>query len=303
VVDLGLDMQQAHAARLEYNAELQGDIDYEAKIPLGEERTSLDPKAKAARPSALKQLERAREERVAKAAARRKAEEDAARHKLARAVGLEKGGGAPTYGASALQAWPLHAPGPLHASTERTGLLPGQPAGMLFRHFSVLDGVAASKRLEAAESLGLAQKVAARGKRDVKEVQEFLKAQADAAAAKGGLGLGAAAASASRAAAIAAAERARASMGSMAKLFMATGDARAGAAKDRAVPVLSGGALETQDYLARVRQAREFEVEAEEEQDLRGERDPRLAAHIGAKDPWLNAKVDWRAPGGKFAAL
>jgi hypothetical protein len=216
---------------------------------------------------------------------------------------LEKGGGAPTYGSSSLQAWPLHAPGALHASTERTGLLQGQPKGMLFRHFSVLDGVAASKRLEAAERLSHAKAVSEKKKLPLETVQIMLEREADAAAGKGGLGLGAAAAGKARAAALAAAKQARANMESMGKLFMRDGDARAGAAKDRALPVLSGGALETQDYLARVRQEREFEVEVEEEQDLRGARDPRLAAHIGAKDPWVNSKVDWRAPAGKFSAL
>jgi hypothetical protein len=299
VVDLGIDMQLANAARLEYNAELQGDVDYASKIPLGDERTSLDPNAKVKR-STLQQLERAKEERQAKAAERRKAEEDAAKHKMARAVGLEKGGGAPTYGASAVQAWPLHAPGPLHASTEHTGLLQGQPSGMLFRHFSVLDGVAASKRLEAAERLTHAKAAAEKLGQPLATVTAMLEKEARGAAKAGA---GVQAAGKARAAALAAAEKARVSMTSMARMFMAGGDARQGAPSDRAIPVLTGAALETQDYLDRVRQKREYEIEVEEEKDLRGARDPRLAQHVGAADPWLRSKIDWRAPGGRFPAL
>ena len=99
-------------------------------------------------------------------------------------------------------------------------------------------------------------------------------------------------------------------MSSQAHLVWASGSSRAPAPKDRALPLLSGGALETEDYLARVRAEREYESEASkkffaEEADTRGSRDRVLDVHQGARDPWEGAprQSNWARIEGKGEML
>jgi len=301
VVGLGESMEAANAALLEHNATVLDEIDYSERIPQGSVRTDVG--------SGLAPLAGTlfgREKAAAEAAAReRRAAAEGAAAQLAatrrdKSLGLVKST-LPRIGVGALQVWPLHAPGPLPLETAPVGgpapgLGSGGAASMVYRHYSVLDAVESSKRLEAGERLAAAEELAnARGLS--KKEKEALAGRLKGAARKAAV----AAASASRQAAIAAQERAKATMDSMGALMYAGGDTRIPVARDRAVPLLSGGGLETEDYLTRVQPEREFERQDAAskrglyEEDRGKARDRLLDKHGPVADAWgtAPAAINW----------
>ena len=306
---LAEDMEAAQSTLLAHNAHVLDEIDYTEHIPAGNVRTEVG-EGRAPLAGQLFGRERAEAEALA---ATRKAQSQAAREELElkqrnRTLGLSKAQ-IPRTGAGALQTWPLHAPGPLALDTAPVGgAIPGMgaggTAGMVFRHYSVLDAVATSKRLEAGERAAAAEALAAK--------RGLSKEQTEALRAAAGSGSGArpssvvAAASRSRMQAIAALEKARETMSTQAHMMYAQGSTRAPAQKDRSVPLLSGAALETEDYLARVRTEREWEKKAApEEEDTRGARDRIFDKHRSTADPWSNAQrsIDWDRIEGKGQLL
>ncbi len=312
---LSEDMEAAAGALAAHNADVLEEVDYSARIPEGELVTDVGSGSAPRKGGrVLKGAEKAEAEAVA---AERKRLAEEARAALAartrdRMLGLNKAP-IPRTGVGALQTWPLHTPGPLPGDTAGVGGgMPGSgaaaqgTAGMVYRHYSVLDAVEASKRLAAEERVAAADALG-KAKGLSTEAAEALRARA-AGGAKANAAVQAA--SRSRAAAIAAQERAREVMSSQAHLVWAAGSSRAPAPKDRALPLLSGGALETEDYLVRVRAEREYESEASkryfaEEADTRGSRDRVLDVHQGARDPWEGAprQIDWTRIEGKGQLL
>ena len=191
---------------------------------------------------------------------------------------------------------------------------------MVYKHYSVLDVIGDSKEAARLEREKIAEKVARemeearraavgkkkrawKGRKGAGEgtlASQLSSTPTAVPAARSGL----LAASKSRAAAIEAQQATKDSMSSFGKLMMSRGHARAPAERDRALPMISGGALETEDFVKRVRPLREYEVRAAataEEVEYGGARDRIFDKYHGVKNPWdvAPSKIDWDNIAGK----
>jgi len=316
--DIAEEFEEAQTLRKERNADILAEVDFTDNIPMGRLRSDV---AKGTSPRlgeiAHEDIEADEALKTKRETAAREAAEEAQRVKRAREAGREKAQ-VPRVGVGTLATWPLHASG--HLSTD-TAVVGGKKLGgggadaMVYKHYSVLDVIGDSKEAARIERERLAEKVR-------REAEEARRAAAGKKGRRGARGnnkpaaafptspviplarSGLQAASKSRAAAIEAQQASKESMTSIGKLMMSRGHARAPAAKDDALPLITGGALETEDFVKRVRPLREFEVRAAstmEELEYGGVRDRIFDIHHGVKNPWdvAPALINWENIAGK----
>lgn len=325
LVSLAEEFEAVNALHKDHNAHARGEVDYTDFIPLGTLRTDVDagrsprlgdnpyPGKSKAQVAVL----------LAKEKARVKAEkEEEDRLKRAREMGQEKPQ-VPRIGFGSLAAWPLHAPGPLVTDMDAVGggkrgtSASGGEAAMVYRHYSVLDSVAESKAAAREERIMIAERVMREdaerkaalaskraGKKVVVPPTPTLPPSLAAPLARKGL----AEASRSRAAAIEKQKEAAATMKSLSNLMMSRGHARAPAPMDSAVPILSGAALETEDFVKRVKPELEYVVREAALNKGKGVdlgRDRMLDVYQGVKSPWeaAPALIDFDFIAGKKDVL
>jgi hypothetical protein len=295
---LATEIELANVARHSYDAAVLGTIDFLSNVPQGHITTVVASSEKPLvnrRELNAKAAEQALNRERAEAA-----RQAAAQAQRDRELGISSSE-VPKYGASALQMWPLHRPGPLPSHAGEVGIAhsvkgaAGGAAGagrnaLVYRHYAVLDSVQDSKVQAANKRLELLEATAkARGEKVTDEDRAATLHQASL--------LSITPAQKARNAALKASKNARTACSSIAHLMEAR------KARDKAVPVLTRQALETEEYLERVEVDREYDVAQDMslEKDLRSSRDRLLDRYVGTEDAWKYPVMTKPPP--KFDAL